>query len=184
MLASRDPVYSELTALTAGSDSDREGLAFHDWCDCKAVLVVKGQPWEGEQQFKQLQDLWDDARDNPTDEELEQELYEPRDRFAKRYSEALAEDPQQFAAFDSDSPADDLKTAVVDNGYPTDEGRGAGLAGSIFENQQPDGSYVLPERDGLPERRISTLYGRDLDEYPCLEQPDSIEEAAAEVSRV
>ena len=44
------------------------------------MLVVKGQPWEGEHQFKQLQDLWDDARDNPTDKELEQGLNKPRDR--------------------------------------------------------------------------------------------------------
>lgn len=147
------------------------------------MLVVKGQPWEGEHQFKQLQDLWDDARDNPTDKELEQGLNEPRDRFNKRYSEALAEDPQQFATFDSDSPADDPKTAVVDNGYPTDEG-GTGLEGSVFEQPGLDGHFTLPEYDGLAEVKLYTLFGNDLEDYPKLDKPETMEQAAIQTSRV
>ena len=181
MLASRGPVYSELTVLTAGSDSDRDGLAFHDWCDCKAVLVVKGQPWEGEQQFKQLQDLWDDARDNPTDEELEQGLNEPRDRFNKRYSEALAEDPQQFATFDED--AANSKDAVSESGIPSEDA-GTGIAGSVFETPGPDGDFVLPAEYGFPKEKLHTLYGRGLDEYPRLDAPETMEESAKQTARV
>lgn len=53
MLASRGPVYSEDTAVRK-----RDGRAYHDHCDCVAVLVFQGQPWEGEEQYKRLEAEW------------------------------------------------------------------------------------------------------------------------------
>lgn len=56
MLASRGPVYSEDTATRRA-----DGRRYHDGCDCRAVLVIEGQPWEGEQEFHRLQAAWREA---------------------------------------------------------------------------------------------------------------------------
>lgn len=53
MLASRGPVYKRETVVKS-----KDGRRYHRHCDCKAVLVVKGKPWEGEQEYKRLKDLW------------------------------------------------------------------------------------------------------------------------------
>nr|DAW79007.1 MAG TPA: minor capsid protein [Caudoviricetes sp.] len=125
MLASRGPVYSEDTVVTTGkprevrprqvhyrngatgghtyvSGSRREGEKYHDHCDCIAVLVVKGVPWNGEQQYHALKDLWDDATFQPTQEELDAGLDQPRDRFNKRYSDAIKADPEKYSALKAD----------------------------------------------------------------------------------
>lgn len=126
MLASRGPVYSEDTVVTTGkprevrprqvhyrnsgatgghtyvSGSRREGEKYHDHCDCIAVLVVKGVPWNGEQQYHDLKDLWDDATFQPTQEELDAGLDQPRDRFNKRYADALKADPEKYSALKAD----------------------------------------------------------------------------------
>lgn len=126
MLASRGPVYSEDTVVTTGkprevrprqvhyrnsgatgghtyvSGSRREGEKYHDHCDCIAVLVVKGVPWNGEQQYHDLKDLWDDATFQPTQEELDAGLDQPRDRFTKRYADALKADPEKYSALKAD----------------------------------------------------------------------------------
>lgn len=126
MLASRGPVYSEDTVVTTGkprevrprqvhyrnsgatgghtyvSGSRREGEKYHDHCDCIAVLVVKGVPWNGEQQYHDLKDLWDDATFQPTQEELDAGLDQPRDRFTKRYTDALKADPEKYSALKAD----------------------------------------------------------------------------------
>lgn len=59
MLASRGPVYSEDTAVRK-----RDGRAYHDHCDCVAVLVFQGQPWEGEEQYKRLEAEWNKAQEH------------------------------------------------------------------------------------------------------------------------
>ena len=121
MLASRGPVYSEDTVVTTGkprearprqvhyrnpgatgghtyvSGSRREGEKYHDHCDCIAVLVVKGASWNGEQQYHALKDLWDDATFQPTQEELDAGLDQPRDRFNKRYADAIKADPEKYS---------------------------------------------------------------------------------------
>ena len=126
MLASRGPVYSEDTVVTTGkprevrprqvhyrnpgatgghtyvSGSRREGEKYHDHCDCIAVLVVKGVPWNGEQQYHALKDLWDDATFQPTQEELDAGLDQPRDRFNKRYADAIKADPEKYSALKAD----------------------------------------------------------------------------------
>jgi hypothetical protein len=56
MLASRGPVYSEDTATRRA-----DGRRYHDGCDCRAVLVIEGQPWEGEREFHRLQAAWREA---------------------------------------------------------------------------------------------------------------------------
>ena len=126
MLASRGPVYSEDTVVTTGkprevrprqvhyrnpgatgghtyvSGSRREGEKYHDHCDCIAVLVVKGASWNGEQQYHALKDLWDDATFQPTQEELDAGLDQPRDRFNKRYADAIKADPEKYSALKAD----------------------------------------------------------------------------------
>ena len=126
MLASRGPVYSEDTVVTTGkprevrprqvhyrnsgatgghtyvSGSRREGEKYHDHCDCIAVLVVKGASWNGEQQYHDLKDLWDDATFQPTQEELDAGLDQPRDRFTKRYADAIKADPEKYSAIKAD----------------------------------------------------------------------------------
>lgn len=55
MLASRGPVYtSKKTALFAGTSVD----AYHDHCDCEAVLVVEGRDWVGREQYDNLERFW------------------------------------------------------------------------------------------------------------------------------
>ena len=53
MLASRGPVYSEDT-VTRRAD----GRRYHDGCDCRAVLVIEGQPWPGEAAYRRLEREW------------------------------------------------------------------------------------------------------------------------------
>ncbi|WP_288858150.1 ADP-ribosyltransferase [uncultured Corynebacterium sp.] len=53
MLASRGPVYSDDTVVRR-----RDGRRYHDGCDCVPVLVVEGQPWEGQQQAEALYEQW------------------------------------------------------------------------------------------------------------------------------
>lgn len=182
MLASRGPVYEESTVLTGTKRSEsRDGFSFHDHCDCKAVLVVKGQPWEGEEQFKDLQRMWNDARDNPTEEEEEEGLYSPRSRFESRYGKAIKKDPYRFSTFNEEvSEQGDGK--VDAGGYPSEDG-GTGLAGSVFESPGPDG-FVLPAQGKLPEVKLHSLYGHDVHEWPRLEQPETMEEAAEQTARV
>lgn len=56
MLASRSPVYSEDTATRRA-----DGCRNHDGCDCRAVLVIEGQPWEGEEEYRRLEAAWREA---------------------------------------------------------------------------------------------------------------------------
>lgn len=59
MLASRGPVYrSDKTALFRGGAS---ADTYHDGCDCIAVLVRRGVPWEGEDSYQKLATLWEDT---------------------------------------------------------------------------------------------------------------------------
>ena len=86
MLASRGAVYkSEQTA----------GFEAHNLCDCVATLVMKDKPWEGEQEAAFLQDLWEDARDNPTEYEekmMEKGMLEtPAARFRSRFNALVKE---------------------------------------------------------------------------------------------
>lgn len=195
MLASRGPVYEESTVLTS-----EEGKAYHDHCDCKAVLVIKGRPWEGEAEYKALKTLWNDARDHPAKEELDNDLEMPIDRFSSRYRQLAKENPEVFATF-KDSADDPGQQPIVsdshlgreehsqsprpveDSGSVSEDG-GMGLAGSAFEQPNSDGTFTLPAKDGFPELRLSTLYPYDLDEYPRLEVPETMEQAAVQVSRV
>ena len=56
MLASRGPVYSEDTATRRA-----DGRRYHDGCDCRAVLVIEGKPWEGEEEYRRLEAAWREA---------------------------------------------------------------------------------------------------------------------------
>lgn len=58
MLASRGPVYSEDTVMRR-----RDGLRYHDHCDCTAVLVTDPDSWDGKQQADQLLELWNQSAD-------------------------------------------------------------------------------------------------------------------------
>ncbi|MFE2998674.1 hypothetical protein ACFXG4_27185 [Nocardia sp. NPDC059246] len=52
MLTSRGPVYrSEQTA----------DFRAHDNCECRAVLVYSGKPWDGQQQYQKWNGVWDRA---------------------------------------------------------------------------------------------------------------------------
>ncbi|MFW9239287.1 hypothetical protein [Corynebacterium striatum] len=53
MLASRGPVYSEDTVTRR-----RDGRKYHDHCDCQGVLVFHGYGWEGEEQYRRLEEEW------------------------------------------------------------------------------------------------------------------------------
>lgn len=129
MLASRGPVYTETTVLTGTTRSaSRDGLRYHDHCDCTAVLVVRGQPWEGEAQFTALQDLWEDARDNPTQLEMEEGLRTPQSRFDKRYRDLIEEDPHRFSLSDRPLSFDDEEAG--ERGSPPPELEGFSLGGT------------------------------------------------------
>ncbi|MBF6301176.1 hypothetical protein IU459_27060 [Nocardia amamiensis] len=65
MLASRGPVYrSDKSALTVVGRGGRPrgsralGERYHDGCDCEAVLVRRGQDWEGREESERLERLW------------------------------------------------------------------------------------------------------------------------------
>lgn len=53
MLASRGPVYSKDTVVRR-----RDGRRYHDGCDCIPVLVVDGEPWEGQVEAEALYSRW------------------------------------------------------------------------------------------------------------------------------
>lgn len=84
MLASRGPVYTRETVLTA-TGGPREGMIYHTNCDCDAVLVIKGRKWEGEAEYKKLKEMWDSASSDPTEDEVAERLERPIDRFSKRW---------------------------------------------------------------------------------------------------
>jgi hypothetical protein len=59
MLASRGPIYrSDKTALYRGG---ADASTYHDGCDCVAVLVRAGIPWEGQTSQEMLNDLWQET---------------------------------------------------------------------------------------------------------------------------
>lgn len=91
MLASRGPVYDESTVVTRS-----DGRTYHDFCDCAAVMVVKGRKWEGEVEYKKLRDLWEDASERPTAEELDGGMRKPLSRFGSRFKKVLQEDKNVF----------------------------------------------------------------------------------------
>lgn len=53
MLASRGAVYQEDTVITR-----KDGRRYHDGCDCIPVLVVEGEPWQGQEEAEKLSELW------------------------------------------------------------------------------------------------------------------------------
>ncbi|MFT4202185.1 hypothetical protein [Gordonia sp. (in: high G+C Gram-positive bacteria)] len=61
MLASRGPDYRSEKSATIASKGARSGKSFHDFCDCRAVLVRKGQDWEGREACERAEDLWTEA---------------------------------------------------------------------------------------------------------------------------
>lgn len=164
MLASRGPVYSEDTVVTTGkprevrprqvhyrnpgatgghtyvSGSRREGEKYHDHCDCIAVLVVKGVPWNGEQQYHDLKDLWDDATFQPTQEELDAGLDQPRDRFTKRYADAIKADPEKYSALkvDPEKAEPDMPPSEIRKDMP-----GEGVTLDFEERREK--VYIPPE---------------------------------------
>lgn len=93
MLASRGAVYK--SERTAGFQAHSAGPTGGGDCDCVATLVMKDKPWEGEREAAFLQDLWEDARDNPT--EYEEEMMEkgmletPAARFRSRFNALVRE---------------------------------------------------------------------------------------------
>lgn len=87
MLASRGPVYTKQTVLTKGN-----GTRYHDNCDCIAVLVIKGQHWEGHNQFRALQKLWNDSYETP-----DSNSSDARTVFSERYKQIIETEPEKFA---------------------------------------------------------------------------------------
>jgi hypothetical protein len=59
MLASRGPVYTSRQAATKRGEARAD--AYHDGCDCVAVLVTDYNSWEGRRSFEKLEDLWLDT---------------------------------------------------------------------------------------------------------------------------
>lgn len=60
-------------------------------CDCGVVCVIKGKAWDGDNEAALLQELWEDARDHPTEEERSRmeggkQLQTPAARFRSRYT--------------------------------------------------------------------------------------------------
>lgn len=81
MLASRGPVYSsEASARYRGGVSVD---AYHDHCDCIVVPVYDGEPWQGQEEFERLEDIWIAAT-------LETSGAASRAAFRKAYGESLA----------------------------------------------------------------------------------------------
>lgn len=147
MLASRGPVYTETTVLTGTTRSaSRDGLRYHDHCDCTAVLVVRGQPWEGEAQFTALQDLWEDARDNPTQLEMEEGLRTPQSRFDKRYRDLIEEDPHRFSLSDRPLSFED-KEEVERGKAPRKLGDAVRKGAKRTRNSAADGTNPTADRD-------------------------------------
>jgi hypothetical protein len=73
MLASRGPVYtSRAAAVGRGGPMgayhtpyvNKSGVTVGGFCDCIAVIVPRGKPWEGEQAYLALEDLWLDETEN------------------------------------------------------------------------------------------------------------------------
>lgn len=57
MLASRGAVYSKDTVTKR-----RDGRKFHDNCDCVARLTVNGSSWEGQEEQKALEEIWNSTK--------------------------------------------------------------------------------------------------------------------------
>lgn len=93
MLASRGAVYK--SEKTAGFQAHSRGPQGGGDCDCVATMVVKGQSWEGDKEAAFLQDLWEDARDNPNEYEREMMerglLMSPAARFRSRFAKLVRE---------------------------------------------------------------------------------------------
>lgn len=69
MQASRGPVFRTEKSATqvVGSRGTRAlGEDWHDNCDCTAVLVFRDMPWEGEEQYERLEQLWVDTTEKFT----------------------------------------------------------------------------------------------------------------------
>ncbi|MGV9818414.1 VG15 protein [Nocardia xishanensis] len=76
MLASRGPVYrSDKSATSVVGRRGRPrgsrnlGEAYHDHCDCEAILVRRGEDWEGREEYERLERLWMAADSSGTGEE-------------------------------------------------------------------------------------------------------------------
>ena len=61
MLTSRGPVFKTEKSATIASKGVRAGKTFHDFCDCKAVLVREGEDWDGREAYELYEDLWTEA---------------------------------------------------------------------------------------------------------------------------
>lgn len=59
MLASRGPVYSSSKSALQRGGSQVD--AYHDGCDCIAVLVRDFDTWEGRESYEKLEDLWSNS---------------------------------------------------------------------------------------------------------------------------
>jgi hypothetical protein len=73
MLASRGPVYtSRAAAVGRGGPMgayhtpyvNKSGITVGGFCDCVAVIVPRGKPWEGERAYLALEDLWLDETED------------------------------------------------------------------------------------------------------------------------
>lgn len=97
MHVSRGPVFrSRESALMATgklvSNSSRakpRTSPWHDHCDCTPVLVFKGKPWEGQEQYDQLSKLW---------RESTKRKYDKRKAFAEAFGGATASDGETSRA--------------------------------------------------------------------------------------
>ena len=89
MLASRGPVYpSEEAAQFISTRSRRydarDPKLFHDWCDCKMVMVVEGRDWEGQEQYLALERFWMDVTEKlaPGEDSLGKFMEAAKERIA------------------------------------------------------------------------------------------------------
>lgn len=74
MLASRGPVYTSQAAAKGRGGSpldlfhtpyvDKRGNTVGGFCDCEAVIVPRGKPWEGEDAWHKLNALWTDTTED------------------------------------------------------------------------------------------------------------------------
>lgn len=117
MLASRGPVYrSEQTALgRGGARLD----AYHDNCDCRAVLVREGEDWEGREQQEWLETLWMTATDRMSNRPA-RNMFRRAYRLDGQFQEALAA-AREGRALPAQSRLDEAtRTALADIDGPDD----------------------------------------------------------------
>lgn len=166
MLASRGAVYTRETALTVGRHADGrrrsrrpEGLRYHDNCDCTAIESHSDEDLP--QIIRDLQDEWAEVTYRADGQPFDDQRGVWRAHIRRTRPNHETRRPRRAGVFDRGTHA---------------------VRGTVFEDG-PD-NVVLAATGNLPERRLRNLYGVPVREFPRLKQPETLRQAAREVSRV